>query len=187
MMKAWIRTWKMGTDRYLHEIWTSGVWFYVITNFCRYSPNSLTLRNKILAKRSTKEVQGFKEVRYFNNEVKFSNTEWALLCFGGNDNMELRKKAYGEESEEITVTMKIWSSGRVDYIGQDSEPTVNILSCHYVYLAKDMNKRLGKNPLSRIIYKRVPILGGDEPKHYQFTVPVYSWIQLLKRVKEWFR
>ena len=101
--------------------------------------------------------------------------------------MELRKKAYGKESKEIVVMMKIWPSGRVDYIGQESEPIVNIISCHSVYLAKNMKKRLGKNPLSRIIYKRVPILEGDKPKYYQFTVPVYSWIQLLKRVKEWFR
>ena len=101
--------------------------------------------------------------------------------------MELRKKAYGKELEEIIVLMRIWPSGGVDYIGQESEPTINIIPYHYVYLANNMNKRLGKNPLSKIIYKRrIPIL-GDKPRYYQFTVPVYSWVQLLIRVKEWFR
>ena len=184
-MKAQIRTWKMGTDRYLHEIEASGVWFHIVTDHSCYYTTSLTLRNKILAKKSTKEVQGLKEVKLFENLVELSDNDWALLCFGGNDNMELRKKAYGKEC--ITVEMKIWSSGRVDYIGQKSEPTVNIVSCHSVYLAKSMNKRLGKNPLSRIICKRVPISREEKRRYYQFTVPVYSWIQLMKRVKEWFR
>jgi len=99
--------------------------------------------------------------------------------------MELRKKAYGKELEEITVIMRIRPSGVVDYIGQESEPTINIIPCNYVYLAKNMKKRLGKNPLSRIIYKRVTIF-EEKPRYYQFTVPVYSWIQLLIRIKGWF-
>ena len=183
-MKARIRTWKMGTDRYLHEIEASGVWFHIVTDSSYYSRTSLILRNKVLAKKSTKEVRGLKEVRHFENKIELSNNEWALLCFGGNDNMELRKKAYGKKSEEITVMMKIWSSGKVDYIGQKSEPTVNIVFCHYIYLAKNMNKKLGKNPFSRIIYKRVPMLERNRLRYYLFTIPVYSWVQLLKRIKE---
>ena len=113
-MKARIKTWKMGPQRYLHEIEASGVWFHIVTDSYLYSSFSPTLRNKVLAKRSTKEVRGFKEVKLFENKVEFLENEWALLCFGGNDNIELRKKAYGKESEGISVMMKIWPSGRVD-------------------------------------------------------------------------
>jgi hypothetical protein len=100
-MKAQIRTWKMGTDRYLHEIEASGVWFHIVTNSSCYSPTSLTLRNKVLAKRSTKEVRDLKEVRHFKNRVELLDNEWAILCFGGNDNMELRKKVDEKELEKI--------------------------------------------------------------------------------------
>ena len=68
----------MGTDRYLHEINASEVWFYVVTNFPGYHPISLTLRNRISVKRCTKEVHGFKKVRHSKTEIELLNTEWAL-------------------------------------------------------------------------------------------------------------
>ena len=82
-MKAQIKTWKMGTDRYLHEIEASGVWFHIVTDSSYYYPTSLTLRNKIFSKRSTKEVRGLKEVRHFENKIELLDKDWGSYDLEG--------------------------------------------------------------------------------------------------------
>ena len=94
-MKARIKTWKMGPQRYLHCLEVPGGWFHVVTDSDYFSMSSRTiLRNKVLANNSTKETRGLKKVR--EQEEDLGDEEWSKLCFGGGDNLGLRKKVYGK-------------------------------------------------------------------------------------------
>jgi hypothetical protein len=59
------------------------------------------LCNKVLSKNSTKETRGLKLAR--EREEELGEDEWTMLCFGGENDPELRKKIYGKETKKIVL------------------------------------------------------------------------------------
>ena len=186
--KVKVITWKMAPDRYLHEVIVEGGYFHVVTNSSWFSLRSFTLRNKILAKRIRKR-DGLKRVRE-EHEDWLSEDEWSILCFGGTDNIELRKKVYGRELKKVVIKLEMYEkSRRIDRIcarrEQDLGFSENLIRGHQVKLARNLRKRV-RNPLSSICAQPVNVLLDREmSKTYIFTVSELSYYMFLKRLKEW--
>jgi hypothetical protein len=182
-MKAKIKTWKMGPQRYLHCLEVPGGWFHVVTDSDYFSMNSWTiLRNKVLAHNSTKETRGLKLVRERVEDL--GDKEWAKLCFWGNDNLELRKKIYGKELRKIKIVVSVYlRSGRVDMIkevgGKDLIPGRSVL------LRRNLRKRI-KDPLPYIILQQRPADWGEKPVEQVYSVSELSFIQFNQKLKMWY-
>jgi hypothetical protein len=182
-MKVRIKTWKMGSQRYLHHLEVPGGWFYVVTDSDYFSMTSRTiLRNKVLSKNSTKETRGLKLVR--EREEELGNDEWTMLCFGGEDNPELRKKIYGKETKKIILRIYIYSCGRIDFIYKSGSNIDNIIQGHSVLLrGRSLKKRI-KDPLPYLEFRGMKVLSSEIPKEYMFAVSELSWIRFLQKLKQ---
>ena len=187
--KVKVITWKMSPDRYLHEVIVEGGYFHVVTNCSCFFLRSLTIRNKVFAKRSTKEIRGLRRIRE-EREEWLSGDEWPILCFGGTDNIELRKKVYGRELKKVVIKFDIYEkSRRIDMIcakrEQDLGFSENLIRGHQVKLARNLRKRV-RNPLQSICAQYVNVLLNREmSKTYIFTVSELSYYMFLKRLKKW--
>ena len=182
-MKARIKTWKMGPQRYLHCLEVPGGWFHVVTDSDYFSMNSWTiLRNKVLSKNSIKETRGLKLVRERVEDL--GDEEWAKLCFWGNDMMELRKKIYGKELRKIKIVVSVCPrSGRVDMIkevgGKDLIPGRSVL------LRRNLRKRI-KDPLPYIILLHRPVDLGEKLVERVYSVSELSFIQFTQKLGMWY-
>ncbi len=179
-MKARIKTWKMGPQRYLHCLEVPGGWFHVVTDSDCFSMNSQTiLRNKVLSKNSIKKIRGLRLVRERVEDL--GDEEWAKLCFWGNDNLELRKKIYGKELRKIKIVVSVYPrSGRVDMIkkvgGKDLIPGRSIL------LRRNLRKRI-KDPLPYIIPLQQPADFGERPVERVYFVSELSFFRFNQKLK----
>lgn len=173
----------MGSQRYLHHLEVPGGWFYVVTNSNYFSMTSrIILRNKVLSKNSTKETRGLKLVR--EQEEELGNDEWTMLCFGGEDNLELRKKIYGKETKKMVLVMYIYPCGMINFIHKSGSYTNNIINGHSVLLrGRSLKKRI-KDPLPYLEFRSMKVLSSEIPKEYRFTVSELSWIRFLQKLKQ---
>ena len=185
--KVRVVTWKMAPNRYLHEVITERGYFHIVTDSDCFSLRSFTLRNKVLARRLTKETRGLRKVREERDEW-LGDDEWAILCFSGCDNLELRKKVYGRELEKVTIKLEMYKGGRIDKIyarrEQDSEYSKNLIYGHSVRILRDLNKRV-RDPLPYIVSQRVKVSLGEEIVTRVYTVSEVSYVLFLKRLKDW--
>ena len=186
--KVRVITWKMSSNRYLHEVIVEGGYFHVVTNSSYFSLGSFTLRNKILARRSTKEIRGLKRVRE-EREEWLNEDEWAVLCFSGCDNLGLRKKVYGRKLEKVVIKIKMYKGGRIDEIYARREQDLgyyskNLIYGHSVKILRDLNKRV-RDPLPYIINHRVKVALGEEIVTRVYTVSEVSYVLFLKKLKDW--
>ncbi len=182
-MKARIKTWKMGPQRYLHCLEVPGGWFHVITDSDYFSMNSWTiLRNKVLSKNSTKETRGLKLVRERIEDL--GDEEWAKLCFWENDNLELRKKIYGKELKKIKIVVSVYPrSGRVDMIKEVSGK--NLIPGRSILLRRNLRKRI-KDPLPYIILQQRPADWGEKPVEHVYFISEISFIQFNQKLGAWY-
>ena len=188
--KIRVVTWEMAPHRYLHEVITERGFFHIVTDSDGFSlrPFTFTLRNKVSARRLTKETRGLRKVREERDEW-LNEDEWAILCFSGYDNLKLRKKVYGRESEKMVIKLEMYKGGRIDGIyarrEQDSGYSKNLIYGHSVRILRDLNKRV-RDPLPYIKFfeyiKRVP---GEERVTRVYTVSEVSYVLFLKRLKDW--
>ena len=185
--KVRVVTWKMAPHRYLHEVITERGYFHIVTDSDCFSLRSFTLRNKVLARRLTKETRGLRKVREERDEW-LGDDEWSILCFSGCDNLELRKKVYGREQKKVMIRLEMYSGGRIDGIyvrrENDSKFSENLIYGHSVRLMRNLKKRI-KNPLPSIISQRIKVMTGETLKLYVYTVSEVSYILFLKRLKDW--
>ena len=180
--KVRVVTWKMAPHRYLHEVITERGYFHIVTDSDCFSLRSFTLRNKVFTRRSTKETRGLRKVREERDEW-LNEDEWAILCFSGCDNLELRKRVYGKELRKIGVSALIWSGGTVEYIKDDKGK--NITGFHSVYLrGRNLKKRIS-NPLPYITNERGVVLVGETSRLHFFQVDEPSWIMFTKKIESW--
>ena len=185
--KVRVVTWKMAPNRYLHEVITERGFFHIVTDSDCFSLRSFTLRNKVLTRRSTKETRGLRKVREERDEW-LNEDEWAILCFSGCDNLELRKKVYGRELEKVMIKLEMYKGGRVDEIyarrEQDSGYSKNLIYGHSVRILRDLNKRI-RDPLPYIISEHVKVMLGEEIVTRVYTVSEVSYVLFLKKLKDW--
>ena len=183
-------TWKTAPHRYLHEVITERGFFHIVTDLDGFSLRPFTIRNKVLARRLMKETRGLRKVREERDEW-LNEDEWAILCFSGYDNLKLRKKVYGRESEKMVIKLEMYKGGRIDGIyarrEQDSRYSKNLIYGHFVRILRDLNKRV-RDPLPYIKYfedediERVP---EEERVTRVYTVSEVSYVLFLKRLKDW--
>jgi hypothetical protein len=180
-------TWKIAPSRYLHEVITERGFFHIVTDSDCFWIRSFTLRNKVLARRSTKETRGLRKVREERDEW-LNEDEWAILCFSGCDNLELRKKVYGRELEKVMIKLVMYKGGRIDEIyarrEQDSGYSKNLIYGHSVRILRDLKKRI-RDPLPYIVSQRVKVALGEEIVTRVYTVSEVSYVLFLKRLKDW--
>ena len=185
--KVRVVTWKMAPNRYLHEVEAERGYFHIVTDSSSFWLGSFTLRNKVLARRSTKEMRGLKKVREERDEW-LNEDEWAVLCFSGCDNLELRKKVYGRELEKVMIKLEMYKVGRIDGIyarrKQDLGYSKNLIYGHSVRILRDLNKRV-RDPLPYIVNCRVKVAWGEEIVTRVYTVSEVSYVLFLKRLKDW--
>ena len=185
--KVRVVTWKMAPNRYLHEVITERGFFHIVTDSDCFSLRSFTLRNKVLTRRSTKETRGLRKVREERDEW-LNEDEWAILCFSGCDNLELRKKVYGRELEKMVIKLEMYKGGRIDEIyarrEQDSGYSKNLIYGHSVRILRDLNKRV-RDPLPYIISEHVKVMLGEEIVTRVYTVSEVSYVLFLKKLKDW--
>ena len=188
--KIRVITWKISSNRYLHEVIVEGGYFHVVTNSSYFSLRSFTLRNKVLSKRSTKETRGLKKIKE-EREEWLSEDEWPILCFGDVDNIELRKKVYGRELKKVVIKLEMYEKSRRIYRiyarrEQDLRFSENLIWDFNIKLklARNLRKRI-RNPLPSICAQPVNVLLDREiSKTYIFTVSELSYYMFLKRLKE---
>ena len=182
-----IVTWKTAPHRYLHEVITERGFFHIVTDSVYFSLRPFTLRNEVLARRLTKETRGLRKVREEHDEW-LNGDEWAILCLSGYDNLELRKKVYGRESEKMVIKLEMYKGGRIDGIyarrEQDSGYSKNLIYGHSVRILRDLNKRV-RDPLPYIIREHVKVELGEERVTRVYTVSEVSYVLFLKRLKDW--
>lgn len=185
--KVRVVTWKIAPNRYLHEVETERGYFHLVTDSDCFSTRSFTLRNKVLTKRSTKETRGLRKVREERDEW-LNEDEWAILCFSGCDNLELRKKVYGRELEKMVIKIEMFKGGRIDGIyarmEQDSGYSGNLIYGHSVRILRDLKKRV-RDPLPYIIGESVKVMSGEEIVTRVYTVSRVSYVLFLKKLKNW--
>ena len=185
--KVRVVTWKMEPHRYLHEVITERGFFHIVTNSDGFSLRPFTIQNKLLARRLTKETRGLRKVREERDEW-LNEDEWAILCFSGYDNLELRKKVYGRESEKMVIKLEMYKGGRIDGIyarrEQDSGYSKNLIYGHSVRILRDLKKRV-RDPLPSIISEYVEVVWGEERVTRVYTVSEVSYVLFLKRLKDW--
>ena len=185
--KVRVVTWKMAPNRYLHEVITERGFFHILTDSDYFSLRSFTLRNKVLTRRSTRETRGLRKVREERDEW-LNEDEWAILCFSGCDNLELRKKVYGRELEKVMIKIEMYKGGRIDGIyarrEQDSEYSKNLIYGHSVRILRDLKKRV-RDPLPYIVSLLVKVKKGEEIVTRVYTVSEVSYVLFLKRLKDW--
>jgi CRISPR/Cas system-associated endoribonuclease Cas2 len=162
-------------------------YFHIVTDSDCFSLRSFTLRNKVLARRLTKETRGLRKIREERDEW-LGDDEWAVLCFSGCDNLELRKKVYGRELEKVMIKLEMYKVGRIDGIysrrKQDSGYSGNLIRGHSVRILRNLNKRV-RDPLPYIISQRVKVALGEEIVTRIYTVSEVSYVLFLKRLKDW--
>jgi hypothetical protein len=182
--KVKVVTWKMAPNRYLHEVITERGFFHIVTDSYYFSLRSFTLRNKVLSRRITKEIRGLKKVME-EREEWIGDDSWTILCFGGNDNLELRKKIYGKELKKIKLELQIYPrSGRVDMIIKDGGE--DLIPGRSVLLRRNLRKRI-KDPLPYIILQQQAADLGERPVRRFYFVSELSFIQFNQKLERWYR
>ena len=183
MEKAKVITWKIASDRYLHEVKVDRGYFHIITDCSSFSLFTIIIRNKVLSRRSTKETRGLRKVRE-EREEWMGDDSWTILCFGGNDNLELRKKIYGKELKRIKLELQIYPrSGRVDMIKKDGGE--DLIPGRSVLLRRNLRKRI-KDPLPYITLRQRPADSGEKPVQRFYFVSELSFIQFNQKLGMWY-
>ena len=158
-----------------------------MTDLDGFSLRPFTIRNKVLARRLMKETRGLRKVREERDEW-LNEDEWAILCFSSCDNLKLRKKVYGRESEKMVIKLEMYKGGRIDGIyarrEQDSGYSKNLIYGHSVRILRDLKKRV-RDPLPSIISEYVEVVWGEERVTRVYTVSEVSYVLFLKRLKDW--
>lgn len=155
-----VGTWKIGKDRYIHEVRISFGFLYLVTS--SYFPDNLDaliLSNTFTKKRDLTKINGLKKVVTRDRMRCFSFQEEAMMFFSGSDNWEQRRKIFGEERDElITICIDELSSGmNVKWSGK----TIYFPNCHTF---RNPNKKMTNFRIRKESWFRIRYCGSLKRK-----------------------